>query len=50
MRFRAAADERDARIADGLRAAKVPAHRIDTTGDLAQALIEVVARTQRRRA
>ncbi len=49
-RFRAAADERDARIADGLRAAKVPAHRVDTTGDLAQALIEVVARTQRRRA
>jgi uncharacterized protein (DUF58 family) len=49
-RFRAAADERDARISAGLHAARVPAHRIDTTGDLAQSLVKVVAHTQRRRA
>jgi hypothetical protein len=50
MRFRAAADQRDAAIAAGLDAARVPAHRIDTTGDLAQSLVKVVAHTQRRRA
>jgi uncharacterized protein (DUF58 family) len=48
-RFRAAAAERDARIADGLHAARVPAQRVDTTDDLAEALVEVVARSQRRR-
>jgi uncharacterized protein (DUF58 family) len=49
MRFRRAADERDAAIAAGLQSATVLAHRIDTTGDLAQSLVKVVARTQRRR-
>jgi uncharacterized protein (DUF58 family) len=49
-RFRAAAAERDASTASALKSAQVPAHRVDTTDDLAQALIEVVARTQRRRA
>jgi uncharacterized protein (DUF58 family) len=47
-RFRAAADERDARIAAGLRSASVLAHRVDTTDDLAQSLVKVVTRTQAR--
>ncbi len=49
-RFRAGVDERDARIATGMRRAGVSVHRIDTDRDLAEALIEVVARTQDRRA
>jgi hypothetical protein len=47
---RAGAEERDARLAAGMRRAAVPLHRIDTSADLATALIEVVASTQRRRA
>ena len=39
-----------ARLAAGMRRATVPLHRIDTSADLATALIEVVASTRRRRA
>jgi uncharacterized protein (DUF58 family) len=49
-RVRAGAGERDARLAAGMRRAAVPLHRIDTSADLATALIEVVASTRRRRA
>jgi uncharacterized protein (DUF58 family) len=49
-RVRAGAEERDARLATGMRRAAVPLHRIDTSADLATALIEVVASTRRRRA
>ncbi|MFI6295916.1 DUF58 domain-containing protein [Nonomuraea sp. NPDC050790] len=48
VRFRAAVDERDARLTAGMRRAGVPVHRIDTERDLAQALVEVVARTRDR--
>jgi uncharacterized protein (DUF58 family) len=48
-RFRAAAGERDASLAAGMRRAGVPVHRIDTTADLATALVDVVASTKRRR-
>ena len=49
-RVRAGAEERDARLAAGMRRAAVALHRIDTSADLATALIEVVASTRRRRA
>ena len=49
-RVRAGAGERDARLAAGMRRAAVPLHRIDTSADLATALIDVVASTRRRRA
>jgi uncharacterized protein (DUF58 family) len=49
-RLRAGVQERDARLAAGMRRAGVPVHRIGTDADLATALIEVVASTQRRRA
>ncbi|WP_347589125.1 DUF58 domain-containing protein [Acrocarpospora sp. B8E8] len=49
VRFRAAVDARDARLADGMREAGVPVHRVDTDRDLAEALVEVVARTRDRR-
>ncbi|RVX38398.1 uncharacterized protein DUF58 [Nonomuraea polychroma] len=48
VRFRAAVDARDTRLAAGMRRAGVPVHRIDTDRDLAQALVEVVARTRDR--
>ena len=48
-RLRAGVEERDARLAAGMRRAGVPVHRIGTDADLATALIEVVASTQRRR-
>jgi uncharacterized protein (DUF58 family) len=48
-RLRTAVEERDDRLAAGMRRAGVPVHRIDTTADLATALIEVVASTRRRR-
>ncbi|MGH3298997.1 MAG: DUF58 domain-containing protein [Trebonia sp.] len=48
-RLRAAIGERDASLAAGMRRAGVPVHRIDTTTDLATALIEVVSSTRRRR-
>jgi uncharacterized protein (DUF58 family) len=49
-RLRAGVQERDARLAAGMRRAGVPVHRIGTDADLATALIEVVASTERRRA
>jgi uncharacterized protein (DUF58 family) len=49
-RLRAGVGERDARLAAGMRRAAVPLHRIDTSSDLARALIEVVASTRRRHA
>jgi uncharacterized protein (DUF58 family) len=49
-RLRAGVEERDAGLAAGMRRAGVPIHRIGTDADLATALIEVVASTQRRRA
>lgn len=48
-RLRTAVEERDAGLAAGMRRAGVPVHRIDTTADLAAALVEVVASTKRRR-
>jgi uncharacterized protein (DUF58 family) len=49
-RLRAGVEERDARLAAGMRRAGVPIHRIGTDADLATALIEVVATTKGRRA
>jgi uncharacterized protein (DUF58 family) len=49
-RLRAGVEERDERLAAGMRRAGVPIHRVGTDADLATALIEVVASTQRRRA
>jgi uncharacterized protein (DUF58 family) len=49
-RLRAGVQERDARLAAGMRRAGVPVHRIGTGADLATALIEVIASTRRRRA
>ncbi|MEO3806127.1 DUF58 domain-containing protein [Nonomuraea sp. B1E8] len=49
VRFREAVDDRDARLAAGMRRAGVPVHRVDTDRDLAEALVEVVARTRDRR-
>ena len=49
-RLRAGVEERDARLAAGMRRAGVPMHRIGTDADLATALIEVVTSTKRRRA
>jgi len=49
-RIRAGVEERDQTLAAGMRRAGVPLHRIGTDSDLAGALIEVVASTQRRRA
>jgi uncharacterized protein (DUF58 family) len=48
--LRAGVEERDARLAAGMRRAGVPLHRIGTDADLVTALIEVIASTQRRRA
>ena len=47
-RLRAGVEERDARLAAGMRRAGVPIHRIGTDADLATALIEVVASTKGR--
>jgi uncharacterized protein (DUF58 family) len=48
-RIRAGVNERDAQLTAGMRRAGVPIHRIGTADDLAASLVEVVARTQRRR-
>jgi uncharacterized protein (DUF58 family) len=48
-RLRDAVGERDASLAAGMRRASVPVHRIDTTADLATALVEIVASSKRRR-
>jgi uncharacterized protein (DUF58 family) len=47
-RLRAGVEGRDTHLADGMRRAGVPLHRIGTDADLATALIEVVASTQQR--
>jgi uncharacterized protein (DUF58 family) len=49
-RLRAGVEERDERLAAGMRRAGVPVHRISTDADLATALIRLVASTRRRRA
>jgi uncharacterized protein (DUF58 family) len=49
-RLRKGVEERDQNLAAGMRRAGVPVHRIGTDADLATALIEVIASTQRRRA
>jgi uncharacterized protein (DUF58 family) len=49
-RLRDGVQGREARLTAGMRRAGVPIHRIGTDADLATALIEVVASTQRRRA
>ena len=46
--LRAYSDGDDARLAAGMRRAGVPVHRVDTDRDLAEALVEVVARTRDR--
>jgi uncharacterized protein (DUF58 family) len=48
-RLRDAVGERDASLSAGMRRAGVPVHRIDTTADLATALVEIVASSKRRR-
>jgi len=50
LMLRAGVEERDARLAAGMRRAGVPIHRIGTDADLATALIGVVASTKCRRA
>jgi len=47
-RLRSAVEDRDTRLAAGMRRAGVPLHRIGTDADLATALIEVVASSKRR--
>jgi uncharacterized protein (DUF58 family) len=49
-RLRAAVEDREARLAAGMRRAGVPVHRIGTDADLGTALTGVVASTRRRRA
>jgi uncharacterized protein (DUF58 family) len=49
-RLRTGVEERNSRLAAGMRRAGVPMHRIGTDADLATALIEVVTSTKRRRA
>ncbi len=48
-RYRAGVDERDAVLAQRMRRAGVPLHRIDTERDVVEALVEVVASTHWRR-
>ncbi|HEY0186152.1 MAG TPA: DUF58 domain-containing protein [Cellulomonas sp.] len=43
--LRAAAAAREAAIADGMRRAAVPVHRVGTDRDLAETLVEIVGRT-----
>jgi uncharacterized protein (DUF58 family) len=47
-RLRAGVEERDAALEAGMRAARVPVHRVTTTADLATALVGVVVSTKRR--
>jgi uncharacterized protein (DUF58 family) len=48
-RYRSGVDERDTVLAESMRRANVPLHRIDTDRDLVAALVEVVASTRWRR-
>jgi uncharacterized protein (DUF58 family) len=49
VRFREAVEARDAGLAAGMRRAGVPVHRVETDRDLAETLVEVVAKTRDRR-
>ncbi|MEU6795026.1 DUF58 domain-containing protein [Nonomuraea wenchangensis] len=44
-RLREAVEDRESRLAAGMRRARVPVHRVDTDRDLGEALVEVVAGT-----
>jgi uncharacterized protein (DUF58 family) len=46
VRYRAGVDERDTVLAQAMRRANVPLHRIDTDQDLVEALVRVVASTR----
>lgn len=47
--FRTGVDEREARLRAGMRRAGVSLHRVETGSDVVEALVAVVAETQRRR-
>ena len=47
--YAAGVDERDSVLAQSMRRASVPLHRIDTDRDVVEALVEVVASTHWRR-
>ncbi|MEV4802376.1 DUF58 domain-containing protein [Nonomuraea sp. NPDC049421] len=49
VRFREAVATRDAGLTAGMRRAGVPVHRVETERDLAETLVEVVAKTRDRR-
>jgi uncharacterized protein (DUF58 family) len=49
VRFREAVAARDAGLTAGMRRAGVPVHRVETERDLAETLVEVVAKTRDRR-
>jgi len=48
-RFRDGVDEREAALSSGMRRAAVPLHRVDTGTDLVEALLAIIAETERRR-
>jgi uncharacterized protein (DUF58 family) len=48
-RFRDGVDEREAALESGMRRAAVPLHRVDTGTDLVEALLAIIAETERRR-
>ena len=48
-RFRDGVDEREAGLRSGMRRAGVPLHRVDTSSDLVETLLAVIAETRRRR-
>ena len=48
-RFRSGVDEREVALRAGTRRAGVPLHRVDTTSDLVETLLRVIADTRRRR-
>ncbi|MFG1701351.1 DUF58 domain-containing protein [Nonomuraea sp. NPDC049309] len=49
VRFREAVEAREAGLTAGMRRAGVPVHRVETDRDLAETLVEVVAKTRDRR-
>jgi uncharacterized protein (DUF58 family) len=48
-RFRDGVEERDAELGSGMRRARVPLHRVDTSSDLIETLLAVIVETERRR-
>jgi len=48
-RFRDGVDQREVGLRSGMRRAGVPLHRVDTSSDLVEVLLAVIAETQRRR-